>query len=494
MADNQSTDTKSDNDGKSQNSPFTPPGISLPKGGGALRGVDEKFSVNPVTGSCSLTAPLALSQGRSGFGPQLALSYDSGNGNGAFGMGWNLSLPAITRRTDKGLPKYRDELESDIFVLSGAEDLVPALIPNDSGHLTLDEYERDGYAVKRYRPRIEGLFARIERWTCFGSGEVHWRSLSKDNILTVYGLDRESRIADPDAPEHIFSWLICRSYDDKGNAIIYNYAAENSSNADLNQPSEKNRRVSANRYLKRIRYGNRQPLLLDPDAASFRTSHLAPHDLDAAQWMFEAVFDYGDECYREDAPDENHRVFARLDAEAATDWPVRRDPFSSYRSGFEIRTYRLCRRVLMFHRFPSELETEHYLVRSTAFHYRENPSGSFITHIVQAGHKRLPDGRYLTRTLPGLDLEYSVSPLEDPEFHDYPLREVDPESLANLPGGIDGGYYRWLDLDGESISGVLSEQGDAWFYKPNLGNGRFGAVETLRARPSLANLGAAISN
>ena len=28
------------------------------------------------------------------------------------------------------------------------------------------------------------------------------------------------------------------------------------------------------------------------------------------------------------------------------------DPFSSYRSGFEVRTYRLCQRVLMFHHFP----------------------------------------------------------------------------------------------------------------------------------------------
>ena len=64
----------------------------------------------------------------SGFGPQLALSYDSGTGNGPFGLGWSLSLPAITRRTDKGLPKYQDGDESDVFILSGAEDLVPVLV------------------------------------------------------------------------------------------------------------------------------------------------------------------------------------------------------------------------------------------------------------------------------------------------------------------------------------------------------------------------------
>ncbi|ABW12042.1 hypothetical protein Franean1_2612 [Parafrankia sp. EAN1pec] len=57
-----------------------------------------------------------------------------------------------------------------------------------------------------------------------------------------------------------------------------------------------------------------------------------------ADWLFEVVVDYGDH-----------------DAETPTPapdrpWPCRDDPFSSYRSGFEVRIYRLCRRVLMFHR------------------------------------------------------------------------------------------------------------------------------------------------
>ena len=99
---------------------------------------------------------------------------------------------------------------------------------------------------------------------------------------------------------------------------------------------------------------------------------------------------------------------------------------------------------------------------------------------MQSGHARESDGRYLTRSLPPLEFSYSASPLEDADFERLPQStRVDAESLANLPGGIDGGTYRWLDLDGEGIAGVLTEQGDAWFYKPNLGKGRFGAVETV---------------
>jgi Salmonella virulence plasmid 65kDa B protein len=127
--DSSNSDTRSG----TEPTPFTPPRISLPKGGGAIRGIDEKFAANSVTGTGSLGVALALSPGRSGFGPKLAVEYDSGGGNGVFGFGWKLSLPAITRRTDKGLPQYRDSVESDIFVLSGAEDLVPVLVGDGEG-------------------------------------------------------------------------------------------------------------------------------------------------------------------------------------------------------------------------------------------------------------------------------------------------------------------------------------------------------------------------
>lgn len=228
------------------------PSISLPKGGGAIRGMGEKFAANPVTGTGSMTVPIFTSPGRSGFGPQLSLSYDSGAGNGPFGFGWSLSLPSITRKTDKGLPRYRDHEASDEFILSGAEDLVPseAVFSRTVGE--------KNYDIQRYRPRIEGLFARIERWMNTGDpADIFWRSISKDNITTWYGKTEESRIADPSNSTRIFSWLICESHDDKGNIIAYHYKKEDSTNIDASQANEKNRTElsrSANRYLKFIRY------------------------------------------------------------------------------------------------------------------------------------------------------------------------------------------------------------------------------------------------
>lgn len=231
------------------------------------------------------------------------------------------------------------------------------------------------------------------------------------------------------------------------------------------------------------------PLLLDPETPSFRHSHLEPHDLDGARWMFEVVFDYGEGHYDEEAPDEEGRVWVDASPFAAAPWPARPDPFSSYRSGFEIRTCRLRRRVLLFHHFPEELGAEPGLVRSTAFESREKPIGSFLARVVQSGHRRCQDRPYLTRSLPPLDLHYTASPLEDADFAGYRLEGVDPADLANLPAGIDNQAYRLLDLDGKGIAGVLSEQAAAWLYKPNLGGGRFGATRTVAERPSLAAVG-----
>ena len=378
--------------------PLAAPQLSLPKGGGALRGIGEKFAANPATGTGSLTVPIATSPGRSGFGPQLALQYDSGSGNGPFGLGWSLGLPGITRRTDKGLPRY-DDFDTgeftDIFILSGAEDLVPALRQEEGGRWAPEvQPDREGHRVVSYRPRTEGLIARIERWTSLADGMIHWRSISRDNVLTVYGLGPDSRIADPENPLRVFSWLISASYDDKGNANVYEYVAENDDNIDFALASEQSRSRTANRYLKRIRYGNRRPILLDPSRPGFRAPHLSA-DLADADWMFSAVFDYGEGHY-EEVPSASE-TFVTASCAPRHAWPARADPFSTFRSGFEVRTYRLCRRALMFHHFPAELGADDVMVKSTSFDYRQEGFGSFLERVVQAGHTRQPG-----RTLPDL--------------------------------------------------------------------------------------------
>jgi hypothetical protein len=149
--------------------------ITLPSGGGALQGIGETFSPDLFTGTGNFTVPLALPPGRNGFQPQLALVYSTGNGNGPFGLGWQLGIPGVSRKISKGVPRYRDQAanvsERDTFILSGAEDLVPV-------------YET-APGVTRFRPRTEGLFARIERVQT--EGNDFWRVRSKDGLVSLYG-------------------------------------------------------------------------------------------------------------------------------------------------------------------------------------------------------------------------------------------------------------------------------------------------------------------
>lgn len=489
--------------------PYSPPTLSLPKGGGAIRGIGEKFAANPVTGTSSLTVPIPVSPGRSGSQPQLALSYDSGAGNGSFGLGWSIGLPSITRKTDKGLPTYDDGSESDVFILSGAEDLVPALRLTATGDLerdgenqpVLDEDDRDGYHIVRYRPRTEGLFARIERWTKHGDRtDVFWRTISRDNVTSIFGRESESRIYDPAAASHVFSWLICESYDDKGNGIQYEYKAEDGAGVDLALPYEQHRRDAActtQRYIKVIRYGNTVSRLHPEPPADWRD-----------EWLFEVLFDYGEGHY-EDLPldpgtpaDEQHR-FSRASLASDGDWLVRPDPFSTYRAGFEVRTYRRCRRVLMFHRID-ELGVEPYLVRGVELDYADLDSmdpvvshelghagstrfASFLVAATQHGYEQ-PDAEvtagphaerylsYLRQSMPPITLSYS-KPTIGPE-----IRTLDATSASNLPVGISDPYH-WVDLDGEGLSGVLTDQGGAWWYKRNSGTGRLGELELVASRP-----------
>ena len=480
-------------------SQISAPTISLPKGGGAIRGMGEKFAANPVTGTGSMSVPIATSPGRSGFCPQLSLSYDSGAGNGPFGFGWSFSLPSITRKTDKGLPKYEDATESDVFVLSGTEDLVPMLVEVAGlwKREVLPARTIDGnvFRIQRYRPRIEGLFARIERWTRDADGDVHWRSISKDNILTLYGKDSNSRITDQVDPQvdplRVFTWLICETRDDKGNAVLYTYKEEDGTGVDLAQAHERNRgdrqdpQRRANRYLKRIHYGNRVSLL---DNAGQRPHALTQAQIANTGWMFEAVFDYGE--HDTDAPKPN-------DAGA---WTYRSDPFSSYRSGFEVRTTRLCQRVLMFHHIPDLATGEkgyEGLVRSTDFIYSyeekptdaRNPIYSFLLSMMQTGYKREGAG-YLKRSLPPVEFEYTQPVVQDA------VHDVDAASLENLPIGVDGAAYQWTDLHGEGIPGILTEQAGAWFYKRNLSPSsersvEFAPLERVALRPNLVLAGGA---
>jgi RHS repeat-associated protein len=461
------------------------PSLTLPTGGGAIRGIGEKFSTNAATGTGSLDVPIATSKGRAGFELGLRLSYDSGAGNGPFGLGWRLSTPSVTRKTDRGLPRYVDGAASDVFVLSGAEDLVPVPFVDPTGVETSSGGGTENgitYRIDRYRPRTEGLFARVERWTALDGEDAHWRVITRDNVLNIYGRSPGGRVVDPEHPKRAFSWLLEETRDDRGNVVRYSYKQEDGAGVNASTLSESHRfepasmgtptfRASAQRYLKRIYYGNVAPVM----------DRTKPLSADPTDYLFEVVFDYGDHDSAMPTPEE------------AQPWPVRPDPFSTYRAAFEVRTYRRCWRVLMFHRI-AELASTPCLVRSTDFTfdeslvlsedgtYADGPVATYLVAATQAGYVRLSDDMYERAALPPLVLGYTR-----PVVH-AEVQHVDRDSLDGIWSGVGTASAQWVDLDGEGIPGVLLSRDSAWYYKENLGSAHLTAPFLLRSLPAPAEL------
>jgi hypothetical protein len=111
------------------------PSIGPPQGGGALRGIDEQFTVNASNGTATLSLGLPFTPSRDGFVPPGRLSYDAAAGNGVFGLGWTFDPPSVRRRTDWGVPTYTP---ADTFSFAGGDDLVPAHEWDSEGEFVYD--------------------------------------------------------------------------------------------------------------------------------------------------------------------------------------------------------------------------------------------------------------------------------------------------------------------------------------------------------------------
>lgn len=463
--------------GKSSSNAIEIPSLALPKGGGAIKGIDEKLSVNAVNGTAAFSFPLPFAPSRGSVAPSLSLTYHSGSGNGPFGLGWTIGLPSIKRSTDKGLPQYWDEDESDTFLLADSEDLVPEYAKEADGGFRLDDEGRyalkeaespDGrHTIRYYRPRVEGLFARIERWTDKASLAIGWRVITRDNVTTTYGWSAGSRLSDPKEERRILEWLPELSFDDKGNCARYFYKSEDDAGFDESLPQHRNRIAGgqltySNLYLAKVLYGNKTPY-----------GGLSDAYLPESDYMFSTVFDYGE--YDTNAP------YAETGM-----WNFRSDAFSSYRAGFEIRTTRLCRRVLLFHRF-AELPGGSAIVKSVDLGYDSASPGAaepaMLVSALSRGYIKKPDGSYTSKAFPPLEFGY-----RKPEWNTE-VRSISPEALVHAPSGLDEPRYQFADLYGEGLAGILTEQGEGWYYKRNLGNGRFERARLISPKPSVTGLG-----
>ena len=348
--------------------------VTLPRGGGALRGIGETFTPDLFSGTGNSAVPIGLPAGRNGFEPQVSLTYSTGNGVGPFGLGWSLSVPGVSRKTARGVPRYRDDAadpaDRDTFLLSGTEDLVPIASP--------------AAGVTRFRPRREGQFARIERIR--DAGQDFWRVASRDGLVSLYGTapsgsDAAAVVADPADPRRIFAWKLAETTDPFGNRVEYRYRRDR-------QPGGPRQWDQA--YLEQIRY------------ADFEENG-------QTRFLVTVTFVYQE----------------------------RPDPLSEYRSGFEIRTRLRCTRIeVRTHADQERLQRTYELdyldqrVQAGELPAANLPPNrvSLLSQVRVVGH----DGD-LTQALAPLEFGYSRFEPQRQRFRSLAATDgaMPPRSLAN---------------------------------------------------------------
>lgn len=401
--------------------------INVPTGGGALSGIGEKFAPDLHTGTGNFTIPIALPSGRNGFQPELNLVYSTGNPNGPFGLGWQLSIPNVSRKTSKGVPRYQSE---DVFLLSGAEDLV--------------ETERIGNRNK-YRPRTEGLFAIIER--VLDAQNDYWEVRTKDGLISRYGRPdlRAKEIADSEVCEQentalcnnatcrdplnldrVFNWMLTETRDPFGNKIEYTYRRDES---------------SSGRFPYDYLYCHKIEYIDFPD----------PENPEGERFLVSVHFEY------------ENRTLA--------------DTCSEYRSGFEMRIRQRCKSIVVRTHADKTRQVRRYDFRYTPDKFTTT---SLLTEVVVTGiDESQPDGQQEQR-LPPITFSYTTFEPEQADYFPVRGKDLPPRSLANPE-------IELADMFGNGLPDIVEMNGQIRYWR-NLGNGEFDIPRIMREAPAGVSL------
>ncbi|MEW6682131.1 MAG: FG-GAP-like repeat-containing protein [Nitrospirota bacterium] len=179
---------------------FSPPDLARAEG---VIPIEGKGSVAGNSGAFSYAIPIAVSPGRHGLAPNLALAYNSSGGNGMLGVGWDLPIGYVMRSTRHGV---------DYTCNAGANCFVFML-----GEASSELVERDDWCNGCYGAKVEGAFIKFE----FSGG--YWESTDKAGTKYRFGYTAASR---QDGTPGVFKWALDRVEDTNGNYMTYTYVKD----------------------------------------------------------------------------------------------------------------------------------------------------------------------------------------------------------------------------------------------------------------------------
>jgi RHS repeat-associated protein len=168
---------------------------------------DGSAGVDGASGTATVSFPIAVPPGPGGLVPTLSLSYSSAQGDGPFGLGWNLQLGEIRCTARYGVPDYAN---CPAYELDGQLLVGPDTRPGMEG---------------RYHTQVES-FKRIR---LLGAGaSAYWEVTVPGGMRLLYGESTTSKIdSDGNAPIQngapTARWLLSKSIDIHDNEILVTY-------------------------------------------------------------------------------------------------------------------------------------------------------------------------------------------------------------------------------------------------------------------------------
>src|SRR3990172_8822451 len=185
--------------------PETAPAASssmAPSGGGPGGGSGISLPVPNTllsTGAAAVSIPLVVPPGRNGIAPNLALTYNSNQGNGWLGVGWGMEMGSIQRATKRGVDYQATDF---VFGINGSG---TELVSKGSNY---------------YGPKIEGDFS-IFYYNAVTGG---WEVTTKAGTKYFFGTTAAAR---QDNANGVFKWCLDRVQDTNGNYMEILYIKNN---------------------------------------------------------------------------------------------------------------------------------------------------------------------------------------------------------------------------------------------------------------------------
>ncbi|MFJ4155395.1 SpvB/TcaC N-terminal domain-containing protein [Pseudomonas sp. NPDC089752] len=433
---------------------YTPP--SLPKGGGTVSIGGGMLSAGGPDGSAGWQMPLPSPAGRA-LSATLALQYSSAGGNSAFGAGWDCALPAVMRMTRFGFPQYDG---NDRLVGPNGVEIVKAGPERTALALPFSKTPID-YRVTPWCARFGSRAERLEHWVVDGADDAgFWLHFLADGSLSLYGWSPLARLSDPADPAHVAGWYLEETVSARGEHVVYRYRPEDELGCSKEELTAHPQ--VAHLYLAAVYAMNTtsSEALLIPQGA-----------FDEADFLTFTLFDYDERDPSTDLPP---------DLQPKQPWPVREDPQSFWRYGFNVRIRRLCREVLLWHRTARMDDTDDdtpVLVSRLRLEYDSSAVTSILVSAQQLTHE-------VHSRMPPMEFELSRPGRAIPGWE--PVAELD---------GFWSPAWQMADLYGEGLPGLLYREHNAWRYRPpqRLKQARVGQTDpitwgtavTLGARPAI---------